>query len=727
MAFYFPSPSSFTMNGSVQLGAQTLISLGTSYGDVAALVQHGRLVANWLRTETTDQELFESISEVYGEVLRRRGLVDPILMNNQWSAQWHFVYRGQKVNHTDNTQSSKNGELPSFSWLMTTIVVALDLCLTSSEIQVLLSKVFVQILDRDDFVDLSEALNIQLCTNIESWRSTACIRGLVVPIQTAMKDCLFELTGTRSMLRLSLAEKEEMSELLVWLLAGITDKQHVLSAGCLAVMKGLKVAGIKLKIGDKDDVPQGRPILYYVVNEMSETGLLDVLESDVQDADALLIVPPQQVSFTAENPAEMIEAFRRPIPVKNRMALCWAKGAAAAQKVSLKCYVQDGLYANLYYSVESFDKTQSRWSPAVLELADYAFPKTSQLLCKSIHDLFGEDAKALNSWLGHNLLMDDVNSGEGISNTLVMDLTEDISADELDRFACFQALVYGYWYALLEQLICKDFMEGEIYFSTFWGWRDHRLLSAILPLNRNLCKSGGISRADVLQLLALMYAGRRMAETLLVRKQLVGLVGKVSLISLSLLRTSDDPNVVSKIALVSMPILDLLPDRDGALYTAPALLGLHRSGEKQPMRICIKPASRTWSIHPKMKFEDGRIDSVVMVARCDGRLVGTFSPDRADIGIVSGAIKSERAVHDAEDAIDAYEVTEDLLYSGSLWMVDEKVPQVIQSHGNVAMRYLSAALSGDHNSIVLISGKHGLRSAHKELQQRKRPGGMIIC
>lgn len=78
----------------MQLGAHSLIQLGVGISDIAALVRHGR---NWLKTRQYDHELFESIAEVYGEVLRRRGLVDVTFMEHVWAARYNFVYHGETV------------------------------------------------------------------------------------------------------------------------------------------------------------------------------------------------------------------------------------------------------------------------------------------------------------------------------------------------------------------------------------------------------------------------------------------------------------------------------------------------------------------------------------------------------------------------------------------------------------------------------------------------------
>ena len=95
------------------------MNLGVGLGDTRALVQHGRAFGIWLRTKQNDEDLFESMSEVYGEVLRRRGLVDTTLMANRWAQQMHFYYQGYAVHETltcKNRLKSSRWDLSAGSW-----------------------------------------------------------------------------------------------------------------------------------------------------------------------------------------------------------------------------------------------------------------------------------------------------------------------------------------------------------------------------------------------------------------------------------------------------------------------------------------------------------------------------------------------------------------------------------------------------------------------------------
>lgn len=735
------------MNLAVSFGARSLVSLGASYGDVAALVQHGRLVANWLRTRQVDAELFESISEVFGEVLRRRGLVDGIMMNNRWSSQWHFVHKGKMVNHTEVDKVSTSGELPAFSWLFVSLITAVDLCLSTSEIRKLLAEVFVEILNRDDLSDLSEALNIQLNTNIESWRSSGCIRGLVVPVQSAMRNCYLRLTGSKSIPQLTPAEGRELSSLLVWLLAGRSSEFHALSAICCAVFAGLRSAGIQVDVDEGDgncDIGGGRPVVHYSINKELETGLSNILDSEFLAAGFSTQIPPQKATFMAGDPSEMIEGFRRPNKIKNRMALCWDKGAAAGQKVRLEVCGGIAFENRLAYRIESFDEPRSRWPKEVYYLVDHACPAPTQSLCAAMDDLFGEDVGKLYSWLRLNMDGDEMDEGEGeetILQSKVMDVSRNFPEEELDRFLGYQALVYGFWYAMLEQLISTEYLKQDVYLSTLWGWRDHRLLSALQPIARSMrplsgTGSGGVGRSALLQLFGLMFAARRERD-LRIMRELVAIVGPISVVSMSLLKTSDKRDNVARFAIIAMPILDLLPEQNGELYAVDPHHGLRLEPPGLPYAVTATPAVRDWSIHTQMKFEDGEIEGVSMVARCDGRLVATFSSALADLAIVKAQVQ-QKSVKDSDSASQAsmsatdasfraHEITEELLLKGIMPSGSRHgAPFVIQSKGNVSMRYLAAALCG-YSDPVLLEENQSLPWALKRVKTTRDWDSHIIC
>ena len=191
------------MSLSVQLGTDSLVQLGVGLSDLAVLMRNS---ANWIKTRQNDHNLFDSISELYGEVLRRKGLVDVAWMDDTWGRRNNFIYQGKTFRHTFPS-CTRTEALEGFSWLMVTIITSLDLCLTTTLIQSVLIDTFIAVLDRDDKAELSESLGINLGTNIESWRYTGCVRGMVVPLTKAIRRCRKEVTAENGIPQLNGSER----------------------------------------------------------------------------------------------------------------------------------------------------------------------------------------------------------------------------------------------------------------------------------------------------------------------------------------------------------------------------------------------------------------------------------------------------------------------------------------------------------------------------------------
>lgn len=161
---------------------------------------------------------------------------------------------------------------------MVALITTLDLCLTTSLMKSLLADLFVRILRRDDVQELSEAPAINLHDNIESWRSTGCIRGLVVPVTNAVRNCRADITGEMAIPQLNRWERQELLELLVWLLSGDTNQHQSLSATCYALAAGWKAAGICVDVSSSVNLDESRPTIYYTQGPGEETRFEQIRE-----------------------------------------------------------------------------------------------------------------------------------------------------------------------------------------------------------------------------------------------------------------------------------------------------------------------------------------------------------------------------------------------------------------------------------------------------------------
>ena len=160
-------------------------------------------MGNWLRAAGLDIELFESILERQEALLKRRGFVDVVHMKQRWS-QLDFIYEGNIRKSSSQSKKPEGQDLTEFSWLMVTVVTALDIVLPASSIRTLLVEVFSQILDGDEAME--ESLRVQLQTNIEAWRSVGCVKGMVTSSSGTTQRCHFQLVQQRAVPQLNIAE-----------------------------------------------------------------------------------------------------------------------------------------------------------------------------------------------------------------------------------------------------------------------------------------------------------------------------------------------------------------------------------------------------------------------------------------------------------------------------------------------------------------------------------------
>jgi hypothetical protein len=166
----------------VAVSSNQLLHLGVGLSDISLLISSGRKIGNWLRVSANDDELLTSIHENPDAVLKRRDPVETLRMDRRWSCV-EFIYQGKTYNNkghrSRNAISAPAEHLTTLTWLMVVIVTALDFCLPSHGVRAVIMRVYVRVLDGGQ--ELQDSLRVLLPTNVESWRSTGCVRGMTSP------------------------------------------------------------------------------------------------------------------------------------------------------------------------------------------------------------------------------------------------------------------------------------------------------------------------------------------------------------------------------------------------------------------------------------------------------------------------------------------------------------------------------------------------------------------
>jgi len=128
-----------------------------------------------------------------------------------------------------------------------------------------------------------------------------------------------------------------------------------------------------------------------------------------------------------------------------------------------------------------------------------------------------------------------------------------LEPDELECLAELEIFILGYYYAVLSPLVdASQLSVQEVYGS--WGWNDGQILEATRKFV--LAREDGsrrYPRFQVMKLVGYFYAGAAYEEQLLrVREGTVGILGKLTLVTASVLGGADTPRKVEKFWLLDV-------------------------------------------------------------------------------------------------------------------------------------------------------------------------------
>lgn len=234
-------------------------------------------------------------------------------------------------------------------------------------------------------------------------------------------------------------------------------------------------------------------------------------------------------------------------------------------------------------------------------------------------------------------------------------------------------------------------------------------------LGDSLRRKGSASRAHILYIVSAMYNGRRKVfnpESPIPR--LVGVIGPISVLAMPLIRTTDNPQELSKIVIVDLPIADLSADNnEGELMAndggGVTFISASRSGY-DPGSIKIAGPKAKWTVNPHIAIalESERTSGVVMTARCGTRLVGWFNPLAADISFLGpNYMKESNSEINPEAKRNGFQVGDSDWQSGKIFEPDSDRDGyrfvVVQSHDCPGMRYAATGFYSEHTQEIAIA------------------------
>jgi hypothetical protein len=693
------------MSISIVSGVKGLIQLGVSLGDLAVILRIGRVWGNWLKTGENDNELFESILELPDALLKRGGLIDAARMESRWSGL-DFIYKGRRLKHAGPSSKNYQQHLGSFSWLMVVLVTCLDVCLPSSAITSLLIDVFVSVLKGDK--EMEDSIVVQLPTNIRSWRSTGCVRGMVSTINNAMKGTRSQLAHSQAVPQLNPVECDELRQLLVWLLEGESQEFHLGSATNYALVEAMKQAGVHVSTTGERRY-EGEPVVKYLGDprqDMSLRGNFSVSDF-VQDSPLPMA---QIVAYPRGSPKSMIEAITVPRDVQNKMDQLWDMGVEAARQIKLdaEATLPYSTSSDIEYGLDGYDRATRRYDAKISMLAGHGFPRATQSVLHAIETLVAGASADRITWLHQHTSLEYLQRG---------DFRSSVEPENAELLIEFQALLFGFYYRLFEDLISIEARE-DAYFRGSWGLRSNHFLTACVGFGDTFVSTGKVSRTHILYMLSTMYDGRsKIYSSQGSPPGLIGVLGNISILSNSLLRTTDNPRTIASFTIVDLPLVDLMSDPNGELYasknTNNRFFAANSAQGFQAQEIRPGGPPHDWSVHPKMGIFSGEDQTgIMMAARCSGTLVGHFSPLAADVAFLSPCYQSPRHKNEPgwvdQSTIKAIEIRDDHWQKG---IIPRPVPDTNQSFTVLAihskdcppLRYAATGIYTEAREEVVIA------------------------
>ncbi|KAK9773987.1 putative Heterokaryon incompatibility domain-containing protein [Seiridium cardinale] len=707
------------MSIAASVGRQGLLQLRLSLGDVALVYSQGRKFGNWLSCKRNEEDLFETLMEDPEAILKRKGLVEPARMESLYPSLT-LIHEGQKVDSQNKTlAASARQDLQPFSWLMVVLVAALDICLPHQRILDLIIDVFLEVLNNTAAED---SLRVSLDVNIQSWRSVSQVRRVAPYVRATFKKTWQEKSGgLEAIPQLSQAEAKEMVSFLTCLFSGIGPSFTCISAATFAAARAIEKAGIFIHTTERSLGLEGPLHVLYLTDKSQWQSWTSHHPHEHQgpfDLQRGLVSRAQMISYPVGKPESMIKAMQAKRETLNQMAQFWEYGKRAAGKFCLRAkaslpYTRENEF---YYELDGSDPEHDTFDACVSIIAGKAFPCASQTVSMAVETLLQGKSTTRKEWLETHAGLEYLEKSQ---STLPSRRSENMEA-----WLVYQALVFGFFYKLMEPLVVLDFLSGgEVYFQGLWGYGSTTFLAMCTRLGHEIRMTGRVTRTQVLYMISTMYGGRQKMFSNHTGRNLMGVLGPISVLALPLARTTDVPQDLAKYALLDLPVVQIVSDEGGEIYAGVGSGITFSHGVKEAKTVRPRGPDCKWSVHPTMRkaFREGG-SGIVMAARCQGHLVGWFSPAAPEILFLSEAYQQKQ--HETgsdkmrEAEVQAVEVLDKDWQNGSIWRPlslenGDNSFGVIHSRGCPAMRYSAAGFYGAAGEEVSIATDDVTTSFHK--------------
>lgn len=599
-------------------GHVTLANWGFSVGDIAVLAGAGRSIGTWIMNQVKDRALLEFMRVDQEDLIPRRGLIDPAALHQRWDVRLTMLQNGN-IRVIGGTTATVIESMDIFSWLMTLITSALDATLQISDMRTVMPSFLIALFE--EHVDGLDYLLRELPQHIQGWMSAGVVRGIVKEarrIWDALLQRKRRLPG-----QIPGEEMEEIQRFLVWLTGAKGQKNTIKFETASTDVFGLAI------------------VLQKIGLDMIKTISTEGAESETSENNLIVIFNPKALAIGRKfihsgiDRRNLRKGMRIPLDFREECVSLWP--GAAADNNDRRQLFKDGAGAAVtleitpiylesepqhfgYALTDCTTRLVGRTDPLVYRMVSSCFPLVTPALLNGMSRIMGQHPE----W----------KEREGESSFLFLEAN-------MDARGKAQVFIMGYFYAMLDKVLDTSRMTVQEAFG-HWGWYDLHLLYMLNSIladhiretespSHKAGKVRYLQREGILKLLTLLFAGGEEHQWESVDDSTIGVVGKISVVSSSLLAYADTAEQAMKFCLL---------DIDSTAIPS-STKGIVRSGESSALvNVCVAPKDErlrnvnelgtegleedfTSHIEPDW---DNDVQACQVVFRYKGRIIRRLSP-----------------------------------------------------------------------------------------------------
>ena len=578
-----------------------LVNWGFSVGDIATLAGAGRDVITWVTASARDRNLLEFLNVAEKELKFRKGLIDPSALNQRWSKEITLFKDGKKEKFSAEGPRQELENMDRFTWVMTLIVVCLDVAVSSSLLQSVVVD-FSSALFEDSILE-PEYLQLEIPTHIKGWRSSAAIRRMPKRAQAIWDDLegreTHHLPGN-----VPENEKEHLVRFLLWLVTGsaqifITNSSDIHS---LAVLLG-DMGFDHLKTGEKNSLFDERfHVLVFDPSTIQESEQHRILANESRRGMRVPLGHMEEVvslwpagrgnpGLEAHNKLRSIFEAGSEAAATLEFSACSSPWGNRDSGLAFRVTASDDKHLPradklVYRLVESFLLHETASAVRAFEQIVLAWPPRGL-------DFVVNQMAMLNLVVGPSEL-----SFHGVETGIrqVFGRSEQSQCRiELRTF------LLGYFYTSLRKITDVSQLDISEAFGS-WGWYDSGFYRRIRNLVKVRIKDGSEPplywRYQLMKMVAYLFAGAEDHQLDSLKPESAGLLAKLSVVTPGLLGAADTPERLSKFHLI---------DVDSTVFPSNGSGVIFLSAQKKPQRRQLE-MSESLSLASTLPVQNPSVD-----------------------------------------------------------------------------------------------------------------------